>query len=89
MEKNATKKHDYVAIAIFLIILFLDNKASALSPDYPFYLIISLLVIYTVGLPLSFSLAKSHIISAQYFWRWANFIALLFMLLILKGMSKS
>ncbi|KKP93231.1 MAG: hypothetical protein US25_C0042G0004 [Candidatus Moranbacteria bacterium GW2011_GWE1_36_7] len=89
MENETTKKHDYIAIVVFVIILALDSRYSALttsfaSLEYFVSMVTSLLIIYVVGIPLSFFMAKSHIISAQYFWRWANVSALLVIFLMLK-----
>lgn len=93
MENKLDKKRDYIAIIVFLVILFLDNKYSTISTslfslEYFVSIFTGLLIIYVIGLPLSFFMAKSHIISAQHFWRWANFIALAVMLLMLKGATQ-
>ena len=94
MEKDKlTKKHDFIAISVFVVLLFLNGKYSAItypvfSIDHIIAVITTFFIVYVIGIPLSFIMAKSHIISAQYFWRWANVIAILVMFLMLKGAAQ-
>jgi len=90
MKEKSIKKYDYIAIIEFLIVLYLNSKYATIEShifSYNYFIVIgiNLIIFYVVGLSLSFFMAKSHIISAQYFWRWANLIAILVASLILYG----